>query len=90
MSGSTFTVSNYGPLGGWFGTSLVRPGETGVLGFGPAPQKPVVVGGEIVIRRVMVLNGGADHRVVDGEDIIGFIVGVRDLLEQPLRLLADE
>ena len=37
MSGSTFTISNYGPLGGWFGTSLVRPGETGVLGFGPAP-----------------------------------------------------
>jgi pyruvate/2-oxoglutarate dehydrogenase complex dihydrolipoamide acyltransferase (E2) component len=90
MSGSTFTISNYGPLGGWFGTSLVRPGETGVLGFGPAPEKPAVVDGQIVIRRLMVLNGGADHRVVDGEDIIGFVVAVKDLLEHPVRLLAED
>jgi pyruvate/2-oxoglutarate dehydrogenase complex dihydrolipoamide acyltransferase (E2) component len=90
MSGSTFTISNYGPLGGWFGTSLVRPGETGVLGFGPAPEKPAVVDGQIVIRRIMVLNGGADHRVVDGEDIIGFVVAVKELLEHPIRLLAED
>lgn len=90
MSGSTFTISNYGPLGGWFGTSLVRPGETGVLGFGPAPEKPAVVDGQIVIRRLMALNGGADHRVVDGQDIIGFVVAVKDLLEHPLRLLAED
>jgi pyruvate dehydrogenase E2 component (dihydrolipoamide acetyltransferase) len=90
MSGSTFTISNYGPLGGWFGTSLVRPGETGVLGFGPAPEKPAVVDGQIVIRRLMALNGGADHRVVDGQDIIGFVVVVKDLLEHPLRLLAED
>jgi pyruvate dehydrogenase E2 component (dihydrolipoamide acetyltransferase) len=90
MTGSTFTVSNYGPLGGWFGTSLVRPGETGVLGFGPAPEKPAVVDGQIAIRRIMVLNGGADHRVVDGAEIIGFVVEVKDLLEHPLRLLVDE
>jgi pyruvate dehydrogenase E2 component (dihydrolipoamide acetyltransferase) len=90
MTGSTFTISNYGPLGGWFGTSLMRPGETGVLGFGPAPEKPAVVDGQIAIRRIMVLNGGADHRVVDGAEIIGFVVAVKDLLEHPLRLLVDE
>jgi pyruvate dehydrogenase E2 component (dihydrolipoamide acetyltransferase) len=90
MSGSTFTISNYGPLGGWFGTSLVRPGETGVLGFGPAPEKPAVVDGQIVIRRLMALNGGADHRVVDGQDIIGFVVAVKDALEHPVRLLAED
>jgi len=90
MTGSSFTISNYGPLGGWFGTSLVRPGETGVLGFGPAPEKPAVVDGQIAIRRIMVLNGGADHRVVDGAEIIGFVVEVKDLLEHPLRLLVDE
>jgi pyruvate/2-oxoglutarate dehydrogenase complex dihydrolipoamide acyltransferase (E2) component len=89
MSGSTFTISNYGPLGGWFGTSLVRPGETGVLGFGPAPEKPAVVDGQIVVRRIMVLNAGADHRVVDGQDIIAFIVAVKELLEHPVRLLAE-
>lgn len=89
MTGSTFTVSNYGPIGGWFGTSLVRNGEVGVLGFGPAIEKPVVREGQIVIRRVMVINAGADHRVVDGQQIIGFIQAVKRWLEQPARLLVE-
>ena len=89
MTGSTFTISNYGPLGGWFGTSLVRNGEVGVLGFGPAIEKPVVRDGQIVIRRIMVTNAGADHRVVDGQQIIAFIQAVKRLLEQPARLLVE-
>jgi pyruvate/2-oxoglutarate dehydrogenase complex dihydrolipoamide acyltransferase (E2) component len=90
MQGGTFTVTNHGPLGGWFGTSLVRPGETGILGFGPAVDKPAVVDGEIAVRRLMVLNAAADHRVVDGHELIGFCVSVRRLLEDPLALLLED
>jgi pyruvate dehydrogenase E2 component (dihydrolipoamide acetyltransferase) len=89
MSGSTFTISNYGPIGGWFGTSLVRNGEVGVLGFGPSMDKPWVHHGEIAVRSIMVINAGADHRVVDGDDIIGFVTEVKRLLEAPLELLVE-
>ena len=89
MSGGTFTISNYGPLGGWFGTSLVHDAEVGVLGFGPAVDKPVVRNGAIVPGKVMVINAGADHRVVDGRQIIGFVTAVKHLLEQPTRLLLE-
>jgi pyruvate dehydrogenase E2 component (dihydrolipoamide acetyltransferase) len=89
MSGSTFTISNYGPIGGWFGTSLVRNGEVGVLGFGPSMDKPWVRDGEIVVRSIMVVNAGADHRVVDGDDIIGFVTEVKRLLESPLELVVE-
>ena len=89
MSGGTFTISNYGPLGGWFGTSLVHDAEVGVLGFGPAVDKAVVRNGAVVPGKVMVINAGADHRVVDGRPIIGFVTAVKHLLEQPTRLLLE-
>jgi len=89
MSGSTFTISNYGPLGGWFGTSLVRNGEVGVLGFGPAGDRAWVHDGQLAIRKVMVISAGADHRAVDGEAIIGFVAETKRLLEHPIELLAE-
>ena len=89
MSGGTFTISNYGPLGGWFGTSLVHAAEVGVLGFGPAVDKPVVRDGAVVPGKVMVLNAGADHRVVDGRQIIGFVTAVKTHLQHPTRLLLE-
>jgi pyruvate/2-oxoglutarate dehydrogenase complex dihydrolipoamide acyltransferase (E2) component len=89
MAGSTFTVSNHGVFGGWFGTSLVRGAEVGILGFGPATDRALVVDGQVVARKVMVLNAGADHRVVDGRDLIRFCAAVRRALEAPVSLLAD-
>ena len=89
MSGGTFTISNYGPLGGWFGTSLVHNAEVGVLGFGPAVDKPIVRDGVVVPGKVMVLNAGADHRVVDGRQIIGFVTAVKNMLQHPTRLLLE-
>jgi pyruvate dehydrogenase E2 component (dihydrolipoamide acetyltransferase) len=89
MAGSTFTISNHGVFGGWFGTSLVRGAEVGILGFGPATDRALVVDGQVVARKVMVLNAGADHRVVDGRDLIRFCAAVRRLLEEPVALLAD-
>ena len=87
MSGATFTVSNHGVFGGWFGTSLVHGDEVGIAGFGPARRRPEFdAEGRIVPRRVLVLNLAADHRVVDGRDIINFGTAIRSRLEAPLAL----
>jgi len=90
LRGGTFTVNNYGPLGGWFGTSLIKPPEVAILSMGPARDQVVPRDGEIVIRPVAVLAMAADHRVADGNEIIGFCVAVRTALEQPLSLLVEE
>ncbi len=91
MSGSTFTVSNHGVFGGWFGTSLVHGSEVGIVGFGPALKRPVFDDSErIVARRILVMNAAADHRVVDGRDIIAFCVALRRRLEAPLGLLLED
>jgi pyruvate dehydrogenase E2 component (dihydrolipoamide acetyltransferase) len=87
MSGATFTVSNHGIFGGWFGTSLVHGDEVGIAGFGPARRRPEFdAEGRVVPRRILVVNLAADHRVVDGRDIIGFGMAIRRRLEAPLAL----
>jgi pyruvate/2-oxoglutarate dehydrogenase complex dihydrolipoamide acyltransferase (E2) component len=90
LAGGTFTVSNHGVFGGWFGTSLVHGAEVGIAGFGPARRRPEF-GDEdrIVARRILVMNLAADHRVVDGRDIINFGLAIRQRLEAPLGLLFD-
>ncbi len=90
LRGGTFTVNNYGPLGGWFGTSLIKPPEVAILSMGPARDQVVPRDGEIVIRPLAVMTLAADHRVADGNEIIGFCVAVREALEAPIRLLVEE
>ena len=90
LAGGTFTVSNHGVFGGWFGTSLVHGTEVGIAGFGPARRRPEFDADDrIVARRVLVMNLAADHRVVDGRDIINFGLAIRRHLEAPLELLFD-
>jgi pyruvate dehydrogenase E2 component (dihydrolipoamide acetyltransferase) len=90
MAGATFTVSNHGVFGGWFGTSLVHGSEVGIAGFGPARRRPEFDAEDrIVARRILVMNLAADHRVVDGRDIINFGLAIRRRLEAPLGLLFD-
>ncbi len=90
MAGATFTVSNHGVFGGWFGTSLVHGSEVGIAGFGPARRRPEFDAEDrIVARRILVMNLAADHRVVDGRDIINFGLAIRRHLEAPLALLFD-
>ena len=88
LAGGTFTVSNHGVFGGWFGTSLVHGAEVGIAGFGPARRRPEFGDDDrIVARRILVMNLAADHRVVDGRDIINFGLAIRQRLEAPLGLL---
>jgi pyruvate dehydrogenase E2 component (dihydrolipoamide acetyltransferase) len=89
LRGGTFTVNNYGPLGGWFGTSLVKPPEVGILSIGPARDQVVPRDGQIVIRPIAAMVLAADHRVADGREIIGFCVSVRRLMEAPINLLLE-
>ena len=90
LAGATFTVSNHGVFGGWFGTSLVHGSEVGIAGFGPARRRPEFDAEDrVVARRILVMNLAADHRVVDGRDIINFGLAIRRLLEAPLAMLFD-
>jgi pyruvate dehydrogenase E2 component (dihydrolipoamide acetyltransferase) len=90
LQGGTFTVTNHGPLGGWFGTPIIRPGEGGILGFGRIQDRPVAVDGELAIRPVLPLSFAADHRIVDGDLQIAFCLTVKELLEDPVQLLLGE
>lgn len=89
LRAATFTVNNYGPLGGWFGTSLVTPPQVGILSLGPVRDQVVPVAGEPGIRPIAVMNLAADHRVADGRGLIGFCTAVREQLEHPIRLVME-
>ncbi|MDF3304545.1 dihydrolipoamide acetyltransferase family protein [Rhodococcus sp. T2V] len=90
MQEGTFTISNHGPLGGNFGTPIIRAPEGGILGFGRATPQAVVRDGEIVARTLLPISYSADHRLVDGDVVIGFCQALITLLEAPVQLLVEE
>lgn len=87
LRGATFTVSNVGALGGTFATPMVNYPEVAILGMAKAVQKPTVFNGEIVPRLILPIFMSYDHRVIDGADGARFCSELRDMLENPLRLL---
>jgi 2-oxoglutarate dehydrogenase E2 component (dihydrolipoamide succinyltransferase) len=89
MQGGTFTISNGGVYGSLMSSPILNPPQSGILGMHKIEQRPVVVGGEIVIRPMMYLALSYDHRVVDGKGAVTFLVRVKDALEDPRRLLMD-
>ncbi|QZS52703.1 dihydrolipoamide acetyltransferase family protein [Rhodococcus opacus] len=90
MQEGTFTISNHGPLGGNFGTPIIRAPEGGILGFGRATPQAVVRDGDIVARTLLPISYSADHRLVDGDVVIGFCQALITLLEAPVQLLVEE
>jgi pyruvate dehydrogenase E2 component (dihydrolipoamide acetyltransferase) len=83
LTGSTFTISNYGALGGTFGTPIINPPEVAVLGVGRAREKPVVRDGQVVIRTMLPLSLSFDHRLIDGAISTRFLAKVMACLEEP-------
>ena len=79
----TFTISNVGAAGGWFGTSIIRYPEAAILGLGRIAPRAVIRDGEIVARPVLPLSLTFDHRVIDGDAALAFIQSLRQLLEEP-------
>ena len=89
LAGATFTVNNYGGLGIWLGTPIVRPPEVANLGVGAIRDQVVAVDGRAVVRPTLALAVAGDHRVLDGDTLAAFVSDVVALLEEPLLLFED-
>ena len=89
MQGGSFTISNGGVYGSLMSSPILNPPQSGILGMHKIQDRPVVVGGQIVIRPMMYLALSYDHRVVDGKGAVTFLVRVKEALEDPRRFLMD-
>ncbi len=89
MTGGTFTISNGGVFGSLLSTPILNPPQTGILGMHKIEERPVVEKGEIVIRPMMYVALSYDHRMIDGAESVRFLVTIKDLIEDPARLLLD-
>ncbi|MBX9464988.1 MAG: 2-oxoglutarate dehydrogenase complex dihydrolipoyllysine-residue succinyltransferase [Aquamicrobium sp.] len=89
MQGGTFTISNGGVYGSLMSTPILNAPQSGILGMHKIQERPMVVGGQIVIRPMMYLALSYDHRIVDGKEAVTFLVRVKETLEDPERLVLD-
>ncbi|WP_337187442.1 2-oxoglutarate dehydrogenase complex dihydrolipoyllysine-residue succinyltransferase [Phenylobacterium sp.] len=89
LQGGTFTISNGGIYGSLMSTPILNPPQSGILGMHKIQERPMVVGGQIVVRPMMYLALSYDHRIVDGKGAVTFLVHVKDAIEDPQRLLLD-
>ena len=89
LSGGTFSISNGGVFGSLLSTPILNPPQSAILGMHKIEDRAVVVNGEIVIRPMMYLALSYDHRIIDGQDAVQFLVAVKRALEDPARLLLD-
>ena len=89
MSGGTFTVSNGGVFGSLLSTPILNPPQTGILGMHKIQERPVAINGEVVIRPMMYVALSYDHRLIDGQEAVRFLVTIKDFLEEPARILLD-
>ena len=87
MTGGTFTVSNGGVFGSLLSTPIVNPPQTAIIGMHTIKDRPVAVDGEVVIRPMMYLALSYDHRLIDGKTAVQFLVTVKELIEDPSRIL---
>ena len=87
LTGGTFTISNGGVFGSLLSTPIINPPQSAILGMHKTQPRPVVENGEIVIRPMMYVALSYDHRIIDGRDAVLFLVKVKEMLEDPARLL---
>jgi len=89
LQGGTFTISNGGIYGSLMSTPILNAPQSGILGMHKIQERPVVINGKIEIRPMMYLALSYDHRIVDGKEAVTFLVRVKELLEDPERLILD-
>ena len=89
LTGGTFTISNGGVFGSMLSTPILNPPQSAILGMHAILDRPVAENGEVVIRPMMYLALSYDHRIVDGRDAVQFLVGIKQALEDPAKLLLD-
>lgn len=89
MMGGTFTVTNGGVFGSMLSTPIINPPQSGILGMHKTYDRPVAENGQVVIAPMMYLAHSYDHRIIDGKEAVGFLVAIKDAIEDPTRLLLD-
>ncbi|WP_457617092.1 2-oxoglutarate dehydrogenase complex dihydrolipoyllysine-residue succinyltransferase [Lutibacter sp.] len=89
MTGGTFTITNGGVFGSMLSTPIINPPQSGILGMHNIVERPVAINGEIVIRPIMYVALSYDHRIIDGRESVGFLVAVKEALENPIEILMD-
>jgi 2-oxoglutarate dehydrogenase E2 component (dihydrolipoamide succinyltransferase) len=89
MQGGTFTITNGGTFGSLMSTPILNPPQTAIMGMHKIQERPMAVNGQVVILPMMYLALSYDHRMIDGKEAVQFLVAIKDLLEDPARLLLD-
>ena len=87
MTGGTFTITNGGVFGSMLSTPIINPPQSAILGMHNIVERPMAVNGQVVIRPIMYVALSYDHRIIDGRESVGFLVKVKELLENPKRML---
>lgn len=89
LTGGNFTITNGGVFGSLMSTPIINPPQSAILGMHAIKDRPVALNGQVVIRPMMYLALSYDHRLIDGRESVGFLVAIKDLLEDPTRLLLE-
>jgi len=89
MTGGTFTISNGGVFGSMLSTPIINPPQSGILGMHNIIERPVAIKGKVEIRPMMYLALSYDHRIIDGRESVGFLVAIKEALEDPINILMD-
>jgi len=89
MTGGTFTITNGGTFGSMMSTPIINPPQSAILGMHNIIQRPVAVDGQVVIRPMMYVAMSYDHRIIDGKESVGFLVAVKEAIDNPVEFLMD-
>ena len=89
MTGGTFTISNGGVFGSMLSTPIINPPQSGILGMHNIIERPVAVDGKVEIRPMMYLALSYDHRIIDGRESVGFLVAIKEAIDDPVNILMD-
>lgn len=89
LKGGTFTISNGGTYGSLLSTPIINPPQSGILGMHKIQERPVAIKGQVVVRPMMYTALSYDHRIIDGKEAVTFLVRIKELLEDPRRLVLD-
>ena len=87
MTGGTFTITNGGVFGSMLSTPIINPPQSAILGMHNIVERPIAENGQVVIRPIMYVALSYDHRIIDGRESVGFLVAVKEALENPTELL---
>jgi 2-oxoglutarate dehydrogenase E2 component (dihydrolipoamide succinyltransferase) len=89
MKGGTFTITNGGVFGSMMSTPILNPPQSAILGMHKIQERPVALNGQVVIAPMMYVALSYDHRVIDGRESVSFLVKVKELIEDPVKLLTE-